>query len=138
MSAPDLIHATCVSLDGRGVLLSGEAGSGKSDLALRLIDRGAQLVADDQVALALENERVMASAPERLCGLLEIRGIGIRTLPFIASVPIILAVRLVKQNEIERMPEAQFLSCLGQQVPLLSLHAFDASTDAKIRMICSS
>ena len=134
MPASDRIHATCIALAGKGVLLLGEPGSGKSDLALRFIDRGAKLVADDQVELELAAGKILASAPERLRGLLEVRGVGIMTLPFFPSVPVALAVQLNDRVAIERLPQPQFFGCLGVQVPLLSLHAFDASTDAKIRL----
>ncbi|WP_040850329.1 HPr kinase/phosphorylase, partial [Nitrospirillum viridazoti] len=73
------VHATCVSVGGAGVLLRGASGSGKSDLALRLVDAGALLVADDQVALAADPTATLltATAPERLAGLIEVRGLGI-------------------------------------------------------------
>lgn len=128
------VHATCIAIGGRGVLLLGDSGSGKSDLALRLIDGGAMLVADDQVVVRADDATLSASAPERLKGKLEVRGVGIITLPFFTEVKLALAVRLVQRAEVERLPEDQFFSCLGCQVPLLSLHAFDHSTPAKIRM----
>src|SRR3546814_14236208 len=71
------VHATTVALDGTGVLLRGPAGSGKSDLALRLIDQGARLVADDRTALALEGGRIIARAPETIAGRTEVRGLEI-------------------------------------------------------------
>lgn len=74
--AGECVHASCVAIGGRGVLLVGPSGSGKSDLALRLIDGGAELVADDRVALRLADGRPVADAPPALAGLLEIREIG--------------------------------------------------------------
>ena len=71
-----MVHATCVAIGDRAVLLCGPSGSGKSDLALRLIDGGAQLVADDQVVLRAEGGRIVARAPEALAGRMEVRGIG--------------------------------------------------------------
>ncbi len=72
-----LVHATAVAIEGEAVLLRGPSGSGKSDLALRLIDGGAQLVADDQTLLRRAGGRVLASAPPAIAGLLEVRGVGV-------------------------------------------------------------
>ena len=71
------IHATCVDIEGAGVLLLGPSASGKSDLALRLMDGGARLVADDRVDLALEDGRLVASAPKDIASRIEVRGLGI-------------------------------------------------------------
>jgi len=128
------VHASCISVDGKGVLFLGESGSGKSDLALRFIDSGAKLVADDRVHIHSENHQLIASAPEKLRGLIEARGIGILTLPYAPNAPLMLAVKLVLREQVERMPLPQFFSCLDLQLPLLSLHAFDDSTPAKIRL----
>lgn len=128
-----LLHASCVSIDGAGVLLMGLSGSGKSDVALRLIDGGAALVSDDQVAICATEEGLLARPPERIAGMLELRGVGIITLPFSSAVSLKLAIMLVEREQVERMPEPAFFDCLGQQLPLLSLHAFDVSICAKIR-----
>lgn len=97
-----LCHGTCVDWGGRGVLLLGPSGSGKSDLALRLIDAGAVLVADDQTELS---EDGVASAPERLRGLLEVRGVGILRFPYVEKTKIALTVRLAPANKVERLPD---------------------------------
>jgi serine kinase of HPr protein (carbohydrate metabolism regulator) len=128
------LHAACVSIGGKGVLLFGPSGSGKSDLALRLIDGGATLVSDDQVLLKKIDNSVYAFPPERIHGMLEARGIGIIRLPCVQDVTVNLAVKLVARAAVERMPPPQFFDCLGLQVPVLSLHAFDGSTPAKIRL----
>ena len=96
-----VLHATCVEWFGLGVLIRGKSGAGKSDLALRLIDAGAALVADDQVLL----ENGIASAPARLQGLLEVRGFGIVKLPFAETTAIALTVDLCSADEIERLPD---------------------------------
>lgn len=135
MSDTTQLHATCICHGGKGVLLFGESGSGKSDLALRLIDEGATLVGDDQVFISKSEDQLLASPSERIHGMIEARGLGILHLPYEKDVPVMLAVRLVAREEVERMPpQAQFWGCLGLQVPLLLLHAFDISTTAKIRM----
>ena len=77
MTTPTLLHATAISINGQAVLLIGPPGSGKSDLALRLIDRGALLIADDQVALTEVDGVLHASAPAATAGLIEVRGLGI-------------------------------------------------------------
>lgn len=118
------------------MLLLGEPGSGKSDLALRLIDSGAKLVADDQVALSETAGKLHAQSPASIAGMLEVRGVGIITLPAV-NAPVALVVRLVARDEVDRLPEPAFFDCLNVAVPLLSLHAFDESTPAKIRLMVS-
>ena len=136
---PDtLLHATCVSWSGRGVLLLGKSGSGKSDLALRLIDEGATLVADDQAVICAYRNQLLATAAPNIGGLIEARGIGILQMTHAQDVPIALAIELVGRNQVERMPESAFFDCLGLQVPLVSLHAFDTSTPAKIKFLMRS
>ena len=131
------IHASCIAINHTAILLLGESGSGKSDLALRLIDSGAVLVGDDQIVLRKEGNSLLAAPAPRLEGLLEVRGVGIVTLPYIQNIPLALAVNLVAPHETERMPKPQFFDCLAVQVPLLSLHAFEQSTPAKIRLFLS-
>jgi HPr kinase/phosphorylase len=90
MQAGRQVHGSCVSRDGDGVLLIGSSGSGKSDLALRLLSRGFSLVADDRVDIA----DGIAAPPSALAGLLEVRGLGIFRLPYIASARLALVVEL--------------------------------------------
>ena len=126
------LHATCVSIDGKAVLLLGKSGSGKSDLALRLIYDGAKLVADDRVDIKKSSKKLLASAPAPLRGLLEVRGVGILKFPCLSNTPLALAINLIPRKDVERLPQPQFFDCLGLQLPLLSLQAFDHSTPAKI------
>lgn len=132
-----IIHASCVSIKGKAVLIMGDSGSGKSDLALRFIDEGATLVSDDYVQIALNGKDLLANPAPNISGLLEVRGIGLLSLPFISNIAIKLVVNLVNHEQIERMPEPKFFSCLEQEVPLLSLNSFDASATAKIRLALS-
>jgi len=128
------IHGTCVALDGAGVLLCGPSGSGKSDLALRLIDGGAFLVADDLTRLVRQGDTLFALAPERLAGRIEVRGLGIVAVPHVRRSQLALIVDLVAPETIDRLPEAQTRSHLGLAVPLIRLNAFEPSAPAKVRL----
>lgn len=127
------IHASCVALGRKGVLLLGPSGAGKSDLALRLIDGGAKLVADDRTDLSVQNGKLLASAPATISGLIEVRGLGIVTVPHVKRVPVVLAVRLGHAGA--RLPEGQFYAFEGAQpVPLMTMEGGEASAPAKIRL----
>ena len=111
-----LVHASCVAVAGAGVLLRGDSGAGKSDLALRLIDGGGTLVADDQTQIRRDGDRVIASAPDQLSGLLEIRGLGILRMPAHGPVPLRLVVNLTSDSAVERLPEISFAEIEGVAV----------------------
>jgi serine kinase of HPr protein (carbohydrate metabolism regulator) len=128
-----LLHATAIAIDGRAVLLRGASGSGKSDLALRLIDAGARLVADDQSELRREGDRIIARAPPTIAGLVEVRGIGILRIESLAEAPVALIVDLVAPEAVERLPEPRHETIFGVAVPLLELAPFEASAAAKLR-----
>ena len=130
------IHASCVALGRRGILLLGPSGSGKSDLALRLIDQGAKLVADDRTILFVKNGALHAKAPASIKGLLEIRGVGIIALPMSDTVKIVLAVQLGREGA--RLPHPRVyhapLSLKAAHLPpQITLNARFVSTPAKIR-----
>lgn len=129
-----LVHATSVEIDGHAVLIRGPSGSGKSDLALRLIDSGAVLVADDQTQLSAENGRLFAHCPPTIAGMLEVRGLGLVRLPHRDRVPVSLVVDLVPAREVERLPEPARAGFLGIQVPRVTLAPFEASAPAKLRL----
>ena len=132
----EFAHATAVAVRRRGVLLLGPSGAGKSDLALRLIDAGARLVADDQVVLSRDGERLLASAPPALAGRLEVRGIGILHLDgsrLWRRMPLALAVELASPEHIERLPEPATRSFLGLALPLVRLAPFEASAGAQLQ-----
>ena len=130
----ETIHGTAVTIDGAGVLLRGPSGSGKSDLALRLIDGGAALVADDRVVLSRHGDDVMAAVPETIAGKLEVRGLGIVRLPAAAAPPLRLVVDLVRPDDVERLPKATETVLLGVALPVLNLAPFEASAPAKVRL----
>ncbi len=128
------VHATCVDVDGVGVLLRGPPGSGKSDLALRLISGGALLVADDRAELTADGDRVMVSPPPKIAGLIEVRGLGILRLDHRDRVPLGLVLDLVPAAAVERMAEAGTCDFLGLAFPLWRLAPFEASAAAKVRL----
>ena len=98
-----LHQASCVAIEGRGLVIEGPPGSGKSSLALTLIDRGATLVGDDGLSLHTEGRKVMASPAPAIAGLIEIRNVGLVKLPFVGGVPVALVIRL--DPEAPRMVE---------------------------------
>ena len=117
-----------------GVLLRGPSGAGKSDLTLRLIDRGAVLVADDRVDLRRAGRGLVASAPTPLAGLIEVRGLGIVRLARLPEVELGLVVDLVPLSSVERLPEPARERLLGVALPRVALDPFAASTPAKIAL----
>lgn len=129
-----LIHATCIALAGRGVLLRGPSGAGKSDLALRLIDDGALLVSDDQTELERDGETLLARPPTTIAGLLEVRGVGLVRMPYLKCVSLHLAIDLVAPSQVERLPEPDTLELLGLPLRRLCLAPFEASAAAKVRL----
>lgn len=124
------IHASCVSIDGSAVLLSGRSGSGKSDLALRLIDRGAALISDDYTLMARQGGHLFASAPDPIRGKIELYGVGIVEMPVQDSVRARLIVLL--DEEPVRMPDTASRLIAGVEIPAIALSAFEASAPIKI------
>ncbi|MEP7316972.1 MAG: HPr kinase/phosphatase C-terminal domain-containing protein [Sphingomicrobium sp.] len=129
----EMLHATCVANDGRAVLLIGPTGSGKSDLALRLFDRGFGLVSDDQTMVRKEGARLIASAPLTIAGKIEVRGIGIVEIPALGDTPVALVVELT--SDIQRMPDdSRKRTILGVEIPLFAVDAMTASASAKVAL----
>jgi len=129
----ETVHASTVASDGRAVLISGPSGSGKSDLALRLLDRGFTLVSDDQTIVRREGDKLIASAPPNIAGKLEIRGIGIVDMEAVRDVPVALYVELT--SEIMRLPDdRRERPVLGVNLPLVSIDALTASAASKVAL----
>lgn len=131
---PDTIHATTVAIGGQGVLIVGPSGSGKSDLALRLIDRGAVLVADDRTCVRVEGGRLFAGVPDIISGKLEVRGLGIMEMDWTGDVPVALCVALCVAlgGEVERLPPPRVRTIVGVSIPELALDPRPASAPIKV------
>ncbi|MGB0960069.1 MAG: HPr kinase/phosphorylase [Halocynthiibacter sp.] len=113
-----IIHANCIQIDDKGVLILGPSGSGKSSLTADFIARGARLVADDRMALERRGDRVFGAAPSSISGLIELRGIGIVEMPYLEETAIDLVVDL-GQTEKDRFPKNNRYEVLGISHPLL-------------------
>ena len=129
----ETIHASTVAIDGRAVLITGPSGSGKSDLALRLLDRGFSLISDDQTIVRRDGQRLLATPPPTIAGKLEIRGIGIVEMEHVSDLPVALLVELT--SDIERLPDdARERPLLGLSLPLISIDAMAASAPSKVAL----
>ena len=127
----ETLHASTVAVDGRAVMITGPSGSGKSDLALRLLDRGFILVSDDQTIVRRTGSRLIAAAPPTIRGKLEIRGVGIVDMDNVEDVPVALVVELT--SDIQRLPDdSRERLILGVAVPLISVDAMTASAPSKV------
>ncbi len=136
-----LIYGTCVALGPVAAILRGPSRSGKSDLALRFIldtpsSLGAALVADDQVRVEAREGRLIASPPAVLAGRLEVRGIGIVTLPYAHEAELKLIVDLVESEDVPRLPSESLPTAVicGLALPIQLLAAFEASASLKLRL----
>ncbi|MBE9604632.1 HPr kinase/phosphatase C-terminal domain-containing protein [Acetobacteraceae bacterium H6797] len=128
-----MVHGSCAARSGEAVLFLGAPGAGKSDLVLRLIDRGWILVADDQVELSAEGGQLLADSPIALRGLLEVRGLGILAgQPVQGRAPLRLVVDCLPRADIPRLPHPARFESQGIAVPRLALHAHDASAGVKV------
>ena len=129
----ETLHASCVAKAGRAILISGRSGSGKSDLALRLIDRGADLVSDDYTIVRRVGGQLVASAPANIRNKLEIRGLGLLEFHSETDAPVCLAIEL--SENVDRLPETpEFRIIAGVQVPVIRLNSLEASAPVKVEV----
>ena len=131
----DQFYATAVTYCGFGVLIRGPSGSGKSDLALRLIDDGAGLIADDQVVIKAVDQKLFLSPPDSLLGLIEVRGVGVIKIAYVRDIRLCLIIELDPSNEIQRIPIIEEELIKKIPVPVINLCAFESSVPAKIKII---
>ena len=126
------IHATCINLNSKGVLILGDSGSGKSDLALRLITMfSAKLVGDDRINIKKNNRKIIASSPDVLKGLLEVRGVGVIKINYKEETSVDLVIKLTSEK-IERMPESLKYELDGVSLPLFYLNPLEVSAPSKV------
>ena len=128
----ETLHATTVAIGDRAVVIEGPSGAGKSDLALRLIDRGAVLVSDDQTWFTRAGNLLLASAPATIEGKMEVRGLGIVELPSVAQVPVGLVIRLT--DAITRMPEPESRRIAGVAIREFAIDPWQHSAAIKVEM----
>jgi len=119
MSEAAVHQASCVAIGRRALLIEGAPGSGKSSLALALIDRGAELVGDDGVLLEPRGAELWALPPPHIAGLLEVRNVGLLTLP-VTSAPVALVLRL-DQAAPRFVEEPEQVTLAGLKLPLIRL-----------------
>lgn len=130
----ETVHASGVAFGDIGILLRGESGTGKSDLALRLIEVGASLIADDRVILKSAAGAVTAHPPAALAGMLEVRGVGIFRVPYIDGAPLRLICDLGNPGDIERLPEPGWCAYLGVRIRRMNVAPFETSAPLKLRL----
>jgi len=129
----ETLHTSCVAKDGRAILISGRSGSGKSDLTLRMIDRGATLVSDDYTIVRRVHGRLLASAPAKIAGKLEVRGIGILEFDHKDDVPVCLYVDL--DREADRLPVTdEVMVIAGIKLPVIAVNSLEASSPIKVEV----
>lgn len=129
----ETIHATSVVIDGHGVLILGPSGSGKSDLALRLIDRGAMLISDDYTIASAKDDALILDAPVNIAGMMEIRHLGIVEMPYVGAVPAGLAISLDASPH--RLPDADTeIIIAAVPIPLITLAGLEPSSPIKVEL----
>ncbi len=129
----ETLHVSSIAIDGRAVLIEGESGAGKSDLALRLIDRGATLISDDYTLLQRAGRELLASPPDTIAGQIEVRGLGVLPMPHIEKIPVALLVRLTDAPE--RLPLAEEVRRIaGLDIREVAIDARTASAAIKVEL----
>lgn len=131
---PLLLHSSCVNIREHGILICGRPGTGKSSLALQLMDRGATLIADDQTYVGWEDGQLIASPPPSLKGMLEVRGVGLCTFPFQNQSVLKLCVEISEDGQFERLPDPLFVEYHGIKLPGLRLMKNDALGAMKVEL----
>ena len=129
----ETLHCSTVAIGGRAVMIEGRSGSGKSDLALRLIDRGASLVSDDYTIARRQNGALLASPPPNIAGKIEVRGIGIIDMDHLSDVPVALIISLFDVvNRMQADPEKRVVA--GVSIPVVKIAAMENSAPIKVEL----
>ncbi|MCF8706601.1 HPr kinase/phosphorylase [Rhizorhapis sp. SPR117] len=129
----ETLHTSTVAIEGRAVMIEGRSGSGKSDLALRLIDRGAKLVSDDYTIAKRKGKLLLASPPVNIAGKIEVRGIGLVEMEHTSDVPVALVVQLF--DTVDRMPLTPELRVVaGISVPVMKIAPMENSAPIKVEL----
>lgn len=133
-----IMHGSAVLLksvhfEPSAVFLRGLSGSGKSDLACRLIDDGGELICDDQVVLERRQDKIFADSVAAIRGLIEVRGVGLLRYPVADAARLRLIIDLVKQDEVPRLPEPEMVDVLGIEIQRYKLHGYDGTAAFKVR-----
>lgn len=129
----ETLHASCVAIGGRAVLIEGRSGEGKSDLALRLIDRGAVLVSDDQTICQRRDDILYATPPATIAGKIEVRSVGIIEMPHVEQVAVDLLIVILDAPP--RFPmDVRTRRIAGVDVPVLALAALEPSAPIKAEL----
>ena len=127
------VHSSAIVLEDNGILIIGDSGSGKSDLALRLIDSGATLISDDITICEKKKNLIYLSAPLETRGLLEVREVGIITVPFVEGIILRMIVKL-EAGGLERIPQKNNYKIFGQKIPMLTINGKNSSSVVKVKV----
>lgn len=136
MTTSETVHASAALVDGRGVLIRGRSGSGKSSLLLCLLysEPNAMLVADDRVVLTAVDGRILASVPDAIAGRMEVRGVGIVCRPHVSPAAVDLVVDLVPLAECPRLPDTDEARALVDGIPLPRIFVAAGAADGASRV----
>ena len=130
------LYATAIAFNHHGILFFGESGSGKSDFAYQLIQKfpsSVSLISDDRVDIYHKDKKIFLSPPSQIAGLLEVRGVGIITFPFMANIELTLCVNL--RTNYPRLPVNKYKEIAGKQIPLYTLNPFELTAPFKLNHI---
>lgn len=127
-------YSSSIALEDAGVMILGPSSSGKSDLALRLIDCGATLISDDITICKKKENNITLFCEKNICGKIEVRGMGIFTVPYVEDVKLKLVIKMT-ESPIERLPnKKEFYKILGNYIPLIYISKKDISANAKVKL----